>query len=110
MGGDPKYYDVNDYHDWKRKQGAQFKNPPRANFLAAAGYVRDLLDGKKMSWAAFGGLAMLCLGSRREMRDIHIVYESQDFTRIITKLEKDPRYVNNNSADVPKLIGQGETA
>ncbi|KAF2467661.1 uncharacterized protein BDR25DRAFT_327225 [Lindgomyces ingoldianus] len=91
MGENFKYYDVEDYNSWKRKQGKNFKRPPRANFLAAATYIRNLLDGKSFNWAAVCGLAMLCLGSRREMHDIHIVYDDRDYQRMKMKLEKDQR-------------------
>lgn len=92
MGDNVKYYSVEDYVNWKRKQGKDLRSPPRANFLAAANYIRNLFDGKKFNWAAMGGLAMLCLGSRREMADIHIVYDDRDFQRIQAKLEADSRY------------------
>ncbi|KAF2010075.1 hypothetical protein BU24DRAFT_467562 [Aaosphaeria arxii CBS 175.79] len=92
MGGQTgNYYSVEEYNSWKRKLGANYRSPPKANFLAAATYIRNLLDGKKMNWAAIGGLAMLCLGSRREMPDIHIVYEDRDYNKIKMKLEADPR-------------------
>lgn len=91
MGETGKYYNVDDFNNWKRKQGREFKSPPRANFLAAANYIGSLLDGKKCNWAAIGGLAMLCLGSRREMPDLHIVYDDRDFPRIKVKLESDRR-------------------
>jgi hypothetical protein len=86
-----KHYDVDDYNSWKRKQGKSFRSPPRANYLAAANYVRSFLDGKKLNYAFFGGLALLCLGSRRQMPDIHLVYDGRDFERIKTKLEADRR-------------------
>ncbi|KAF2789559.1 hypothetical protein K505DRAFT_420395 [Melanomma pulvis-pyrius CBS 109.77] len=91
MGEDWKYYSVEDYNTWKRKQGRNFRSPPRANYLAAANHIKNILDGKKLSWAATCGLAMLCLGSRRDMPDIHIVYDDRDFQRIKTKLEADKR-------------------
>lgn len=91
MGEDWKYYDVQEYNSWKRKQGKNFKCPPRANFLAAANHIRTLLDGKKINWAAAGGLAMLCLGSYREMPDIHLVYDDGAFQRIKDKLESNQR-------------------
>ncbi|KAF2180060.1 hypothetical protein K469DRAFT_693527 [Zopfia rhizophila CBS 207.26] len=86
-----KYYDVDEYKAWKTKQGKDFKSPPRANFLAAATYVKNLLDSKNFNWAAICGLAMLCLGSRREMPDIHIVFDDKDFQRLKRKLEADQR-------------------
>ncbi|KAH7130386.1 hypothetical protein B0J11DRAFT_401866, partial [Dendryphion nanum] len=89
MGETPSYYSVDYYNNWKSKQ--RRRGPPRANFLAAATFIRNLLDGKKINWAAMGGLAMLCLGSRRDMPDMHIVYEDREFERIKTKLEADPR-------------------
>jgi hypothetical protein len=91
MGEDWKFYDVADFNNWKRKQGSAYKIPPRPNFLAAALHIGNLLDGKKINWAAMGGLAMLCLGSRRAMPDIHLVYDDREFTRIKIKLEADRR-------------------
>lgn len=87
-----KYYDVESFKEWKRKQGKAYKSPPRANFFAAANHIKNLLDGKKINWAVFGSLAMLCLGSRREMPDIHITYDDRDFQRLKIKLEADQRY------------------
>jgi hypothetical protein len=92
MVEDWKYYNLEEYISWKRKQGQNFRKPPRANFLAAANYVRNFFDGKKLNWAAFGGLSMLCLGSRREMSDIQVVYDDRDFERIKAKLQTDQRY------------------
>ncbi|KAF2268835.1 hypothetical protein CC78DRAFT_354342 [Lojkania enalia] len=91
MGENVKYYNVEDFNIWRRKQGRNLKSPPRANFLAAANHVKNLLDGKSINWAAFGGLAILCLGSHREMPDIHIVYDAQDFPKIQKRLELDRR-------------------
>ena len=91
MGEAANYYNPDYYNNWKLKQ--KRRGPPRANFLAAANFIRNLFDGKKFNWAAMGGLAMLCLGSRREMPDMHIVYDDSDFQRIKAKLESDPRYL-----------------
>ncbi|KAF2728310.1 hypothetical protein EJ04DRAFT_538491 [Polyplosphaeria fusca] len=91
MGRIDGYYDVEDFKRWKRSQGSAFKCPPRANFLAAANHMRNLMDGKSINWAAMGGLAVLCLGSRREMPDIHIVYDAKDFQKLQKKLESDQR-------------------
>ena len=91
MGGSGQYYDAADFSSWKRKQGSAYKIPPRANFLAAVTHIRHLLDGKKIHWAAMGGLAMLCLGSRREMVDVHIVYDDREYSRLKLKLEGDSR-------------------
>jgi hypothetical protein len=105
MGENWKYYDVEDFNAWKRKQGKAFKSPPRANFLAAAHYIRAFLDGKKFNWAAMCGLAMLCLGYRRDMQDIHIVYDDRDFKRILSKLESEQRYMNPRQSSLvgPRL-------
>lgn len=71
---------------------ADFKGPPRANFLIAANHIRKVLDGQGVNWAAMGGLGMLCLGYRRNMRDIHVVYDERDRRAIYDKLEADRRY------------------
>jgi len=91
MGGVQKYYDVEDFNRWKRKQGSAYRIPPRANLLAATDYVRKFFDARKSNWAAMGSLAMLCLGSPRVIPDIHVVYDDRDFQRIRMKLETDPR-------------------
>lgn len=96
MGETWKYYDVEDFNNWKRKQGKAYRIPPRANFLAAANHIKEFFEKRKLNWAAMGGLAMLCLGSRREMPDIHIVYDDRDFQRIKSKLEGDHRYISPN--------------
>jgi len=98
MGEDWKYYNVDEYNNWKRKQGSNFRSPPRANYVAAATHIRDLFDSKKLSWAAMCSLAMLCLGSRRDMPDLHIIYDDKDFQRIKTKLEADKRQVQKSAA------------
>ncbi|PSN62320.1 hypothetical protein BS50DRAFT_502737 [Corynespora cassiicola Philippines] len=78
-------------HIQKREPERDSRIPPRANFLAAANYMKNLFDGKKFNWAAMGGLALLCLGARRDMFEIQIVYEDRDFNRIKPKLEADQR-------------------
>jgi hypothetical protein len=92
MAANGKYFDVEEFNNWKRKHGAS-NIPPRANFVAAANYIRNFFDARKFNWAAMLGLAMACLGSRREMPDLHIVYDDMDFQRIKMKLEADQRYV-----------------
>ncbi|KAK7187657.1 hypothetical protein PSPO01_06391 [Paraphaeosphaeria sporulosa] len=91
MGQDQKYYDVDDYLRWKRSQGKNNKIAPRPNLLAATNWLRKFFDARKTNWAAMGSLAMLCLGARREIPDIHVVYDDKDFQRIRMKLETDPR-------------------
>lgn len=93
MGQDQKYYDVDDYLRWKRTQGENHKVAPRTNVLAATSWLRKFFDARKTNWAAMGSLAMLCLGTQREIPDIHIVYDDGDFQRIRKKLQTDPRYV-----------------
>ncbi|KAF2121091.1 hypothetical protein BDV96DRAFT_479868, partial [Lophiotrema nucula] len=85
------YYNVEDLNSWKLRQGNDYRGPPRANFIAAANHIRNLLDGKSINWAAIGGLPLLCLGSRRDMMDIHIVYEAKEYNRLLKKLEHDQR-------------------
>lgn len=87
-----KYFDVEEFNSWKRKQGSVYRIPPRANFIAAANFMRNFFEDKKMNWAAMLGLAMACLGSRRDMPDIHIVYDDRDFPRIKSKLDSNQRY------------------
>ena len=92
MGGDQKHYDVDEYKKWKRGKGKAFKIAPRPNLLAAASWLHKFFEARKTNWAVMGSLAMLCLGARREMPDIHVVYDDKDFQRIKMKLQNDPRY------------------
>ena len=92
MGEDRKYYDVEDYKRWKKAQGKANKVAPRPNLLAAASWLRKFFDARKTNFAVMGSLAMLCLGARREVPDIHIVYDDKDFQRIRMKLQTDSRY------------------
>lgn len=69
--------------------------PPQPNFFAAANHVRNLFESKKISYSITGGLEMLCLGYRRDMRDIHIVYDDKDYFRLKKKLEADKRQVTS---------------
>jgi hypothetical protein len=92
MAANSKYFDVDELNKQKRKLGSAYRIPPRANFVAAANFIRYFFDDKKMNWATMLGLAMACLGSRREMPDIHIVYDNRDYQRIKRKLESNQRY------------------
>ena len=94
MGADQKYYNVEEYNRWKRNKGKDNKIAPRPNLLAAANWIRKFFDARKTNWAALGSLAMLCLGTQREIPDIHVVYDDMDFQRIKMKLETDSRYFN----------------
>lgn len=85
-----KHYSVEDFNDHRRKRGVSL--PPRANVLAAAHHVQALFDAKKLTWGFMGGLAMLCLGYKREMPDLHIAYDDKDFERLKSKLESNQRY------------------
>lgn len=93
--GGKGYYNVQDYNKQKQQQQEQHgvNIPPEANIIAAANHIRALLDGKKFEYGLFGGLAMLCLGSRRKQCDVHIAYDDKNFLRLRQKLENDQRYV-----------------
>lgn len=95
MADKMRYYNVEEFNNQKRQQGKDFKVPPRANFLAAANHIRNVFEGRKLSYGVMGGLEMLCLGYRREMPDVHIAYDDRDFSRIKAKLEADQRYVHS---------------
>lgn len=97
MGENQRHYDVEDYKKWKRRGGKAVKVAPRANLLAAASWLRRFFEARKTNWAVMGSLAMLCLGARREMPDIHVVYDDKDFQRIKMKLQSDPRYAALNA-------------
>ena len=107
MAKSAKYYDVDDFNNYKRKQGKCV--PPRTNVLAAASYIQALFDAKKFTCGFMGGLAMLCLGYRREMPDLHVAYDDKDFERLKAKLESDQRYVWVICASPHILIDQNST-
>lgn len=92
MAKPARHYNVDDFDNYKRKQGKCL--PPRTNVLAAASHIQALFDAKKFTWAFMGGLAMLWLGYKREMPDLHIAYDDRDFIRLKSKLESDQRYAS----------------
>ncbi|KAF2129459.1 hypothetical protein P153DRAFT_366852 [Dothidotthia symphoricarpi CBS 119687] len=87
-----KYFDVDEFQRWYEMQGKNAMIPPRANFLAATNHIRNLFDKNKFTWGVMCGMEMLCLGYRREMPDLHIVYDSRDFLRMKAKLMADRRF------------------
>lgn len=91
MADKMKYYNVDDYTKQKARQGPHAATPPLANLFAAADHVRKVFEKKKLTYGVLGGLEMLCLGHRREIRDLHIAYDDKDFARIKTKLKGDQR-------------------
>jgi hypothetical protein len=91
MAGKMGYYSVEDFMKQKRQRATEAIAPPRANLMAAANHIRSLFEGKKLTYGVMGGLEMLCLGSQREMPDLHIAYDDRDFHRIKAKLEGDQR-------------------
>lgn len=68
------------------------KMPPQANILAAASYVRQVFESKKLAYSILGGFQMFCLGNGREVSDLHFAYEDKDFNRIRKKIESERRY------------------
>jgi hypothetical protein len=107
MARSAKYYNVEDFNNYKRKQEKCL--PPRQNVLAAARHIQKLFDAKKFTWGFMGGLAMLCLGYKREMPDLHVAYDDKDFERIISKLEADQRYAYPPSSCLYALIVQNSS-
>lgn len=97
-----QHYNVDDFKDYKRKQGKCL--PPRNNVLAAASHIQALFNAKKFTWGFMGGLAMLCLGYKREMPDLHISYDDKDFERLKSKLESDKRYVSSICINIHALM------
>ncbi|KZM25928.1 uncharacterized protein EKO05_0009076 [Ascochyta rabiei] len=89
MARSTKYYNADDFDDYKRKRGKCL--PARTNLLAAACHVQTLFDTKKFTFGFMGGFAMLCHGYKREMPDLHIAYDDNDFDRLRSKLESDQR-------------------
>ena len=69
---------------------------PQANILAAASYVRQIFESKKLAYSILGGFQMFCLGNGREVSELHFAYEDKDFNRIRKKIESDRRYVNSS--------------
>jgi hypothetical protein len=84
-----KYYNVDDFNKYRKTQGKC--SPPFANVLAAAQHIQTLFNAKKFTWGFMGKWAMLCLGYKREIHDLHIAYDVKDFERLKSKLEADPR-------------------
>lgn len=85
------YYNLDDFNQYKKSQGKCL--PPRINVLAAANHIQALFDAKKSTYGFAGGLPMLCLGYKREVPDLHIVYDTRVFEGLKAKLESDRRYV-----------------
>lgn len=104
VGCTNKYYGLEDFNSWKRSQGLNFRVPPRPNFISAAGHVASFFNSHEFTWAALGGLAMLYLGSPRNMFDIHIIYHQREFQRMKDKLELDRRYFMSFLYVGPTLI------
>lgn len=73
--------------------GSGSRIPPWANVLAALNHIRDLFENKRFLYGVAGGFEILCLGYRREMPDLHIVYDDKDYIRIKKKLEADKRQI-----------------
>ena len=96
------YYSVDDFNNYKKKQGKCL--PPRINVLAAACHIQAVFDAKKFTYGFMGGLPMLCLGYKREMPDLHIAYDDKDFERLKSKLESDHRYVSSTYIRSRRLI------
>jgi hypothetical protein len=93
MGGRPnQYYNLEDYNAWKRNRGLKYRALPWPNFLCAVDYVTGVLDGHGVTWAAVGGLSMLCLGQTRNMFDLQIIYNRREFRKLECVLESDRRY------------------
>lgn len=92
MGKSWKYYNADEFNNRKRLLGKNFRAPPTANVLAAANHIKNVFDAKKVNWAAMGALVIFCLGSRRELSDVHIVYDDRDFEKLHKKLDADKRY------------------
>lgn len=91
MADKMKYYNVTDFTKQKQQQEPNTRIPPEANFFAATNHVRSILEKKKLVHGFLGGLGMLCLGYRRPMLDLHVVYDNKDFDQIKKKLEADRR-------------------
>ncbi|KAF2855540.1 hypothetical protein T440DRAFT_513650 [Plenodomus tracheiphilus IPT5] len=74
-----EYRSVTKFTKERTDNGVGSRIPPQANFLAAVNYLRDFFENKKFLYGIAGGLEMLCLGYRREMPDVHIVYDDKDY-------------------------------
>ena len=98
MAKSAKYYNTEDFKNYKRQLGKCV--PPRSNILAAANHIQALFDSKKFTWGFMGGLAISCLGYKREMPDLHIAYDDKDFERLKAKLESDQRYALQHTYSV----------
>ncbi|KAH9881847.1 hypothetical protein J1614_001018 [Plenodomus biglobosus] len=87
MSDKTKYNSFTKFQD----PGSGSRIPPWANVLAALNHIRDLFENKRFLYGVAGGFEILCLGYRREMPDLHIVYDDKDYIRIKKKLEADKR-------------------
>lgn len=68
-------YSVVDY-DSEEERRKDPQGPPLVNLFAAASYLKRLFSANEVRWAAMGGFAMICRGSRRTTRDVDVVTDT----------------------------------
>jgi len=68
-------YSLIDY-DSEEERKNDPNGPPTIHLFAAATYLKRLFSTNDIPWAAFGGFAMICRGSRRTTRDIDVVTDA----------------------------------
>ena len=85
------HYDLTDY-DAEDERANDPVGPALANLFAAADFIAALCAAANVPWAAMGGFAMLCLGSRRATIDIDVVVETS-MRGVWAMVERQERYV-----------------
>ncbi|OAL44276.1 hypothetical protein IQ07DRAFT_636334 [Pyrenochaeta sp. DS3sAY3a] len=83
-------------HDPEEERKKDPQGPPLGNLFAAARYLNLLFSANGVRWAAMGGFAMICRGSRRTTRDVDIVTDTIPKT-LWTIIEAQPRLIIPNT-------------
>lgn len=82
-------YSLVDY-DSEEEREKDPQGPPLANLFAAASYLSRLFAANGIQWAAMGGFAMICRGSRRTTRDVDVVTDT-NMRNLWAIIEPQPR-------------------
>jgi hypothetical protein len=77
-------------HDSEEQRIEDPEGPPPVNLFAAANYLNRLFSTNGIHWAAMGGFAMICRGSRRTTHDIDVVTDATMRT-LWSVIEPQPR-------------------
>jgi len=82
-------YSLIDY-DSEEERKKSPEGPPMANLFAAANYLDRLFSANGIRWAAMGGFAMICRGSRRMTNDVDVATDATMRT-LWSVIEPQPR-------------------